>query len=197
VLFRKSSAEAGAPADAPETIPDPAGKGRPTPTRKEAEALRRRRAKAPLDRRSAARAQREEARLERGKVRQALATGDQRYLPARDKGPVRAFARDYVDARRTVGELMLPAMGVLVAVTLLFGTIRSASARATIVEVTYLVLIIIFVGLAWTAGRVKREAQRRFPDESVRGVGLYAALRSTTIRRWRMPRPRVGVGDTF
>ena len=40
--------------------------------------------------------------------RASLASGDDRYLPARDKGPVRAFARDYVDSRRTVGEYMLP-----------------------------------------------------------------------------------------
>ena len=33
------------------------------------------------------------------KQREALANGDERYLPARDKGPVRRFVRDYVDSR--------------------------------------------------------------------------------------------------
>ena len=40
-----------------------------------------------------------------------MVTGDDRHLPARDRGPVRRFVRDYVDARRTMLEYMLP--GVL------------------------------------------------------------------------------------
>ena len=31
-----------------------------------------------------------------------MMAGDERYLPARDKGPARAFTRDFVDSRFTV-----------------------------------------------------------------------------------------------
>lgn len=39
--------------------------------------------------------------------REAMASGDERYLPVRDKGPVRRFARDYVDSRWCVAEFFL------------------------------------------------------------------------------------------
>ena len=35
---------------------------------------------------------------ERALQRQALVTGDERYLPVRDKGVAKRFTRDYVDA---------------------------------------------------------------------------------------------------
>ena len=47
--------------------------------------------------------------------RQALASGDERYLPARDKGPVRRFARDFVDSRFNIAEYFLP-MAVIILV---------------------------------------------------------------------------------
>ena len=46
-------------------------------------------------------------------MRQAMRTGDDRYLPARDKGPVRRFIRDYVDSRFSFIELMIPLMLVV------------------------------------------------------------------------------------
>ncbi len=55
-----------------------------------------------------------ERRLEsNAKVRQAMRTGDDRYLPARDKGPVKRFLRDYVDARLSVAEFLLPLLLVI------------------------------------------------------------------------------------
>ena len=37
----------------------------------------------------------------------ALMGGDQRYLPAVDRGSQRRYIRDYIDARRNVGDVML------------------------------------------------------------------------------------------
>ena len=34
--------------------------------------------------------------------------GDERYMMARDKGPVKRFVRDFVDARLSIAELLLP-----------------------------------------------------------------------------------------
>ena len=42
-----------------------------------------------------------------------MRTGDERYLPARDKGPVRRFIRDYVDSRFSFIELMIPLLMVV------------------------------------------------------------------------------------
>ncbi|MBO0815981.1 MAG: DUF3043 domain-containing protein, partial [Actinobacteria bacterium] len=45
--------------------------------------------------------------------------------------------------------------------------------------------------------RVKTLAAQRLPGESTRGLGLYAAMRALQIRRLRVPKPRVGPGDSF
>ena len=43
--------------------------------------------------------------------------GDERYYPARDKGPERRFVRDFVDARFSLVELVIP----LLLVTMILG----------------------------------------------------------------------------
>ena len=76
----------------------PAGKGRPTPTRKEREKANFKpivgdRSK---EARAAARAKSTEANR---KARQAMMAGDERYLLSRDKGPQRKIARDFLDSK--------------------------------------------------------------------------------------------------
>ena len=103
-MFRRTSSEPETPA----TTDKVGGKGRPTPTRKEAEAAARARAKVPRTRKEQMAAQRAARGETSQKMRQAMKTGDERYLPARDRGPVRRFLRDYVDARFSFIELMVP-----------------------------------------------------------------------------------------
>ena len=91
-----------------------AGKGRRTPTRKEAEAARKKQMKVPVTRKEQAkreRAAREELRL---KQREALKTGDEKYLPVRERGPVRKFCRDYVDRRWNFARIPAPVAGTRV-----------------------------------------------------------------------------------
>ncbi len=89
------------------------GKGRPTPSRKEARpppgrAPGPRRTRRP--RPSCARQRRTE---NNARAREGMRTGDERYLPARDKGPVRRFVRDWVDSRLCMAELLLPLLVVI------------------------------------------------------------------------------------
>ncbi|NBU93862.1 MAG: DUF3043 domain-containing protein, partial [Actinobacteria bacterium] len=42
--------------------------------------------------------------------------------------------------------------------------------------------------------RVKKIIAAKFPAESVRGIGMYAWLRSTQMRRLRAPAPQVKIG---
>ena len=42
-----------------------------------------------------------------------MRTGDERYLPPRDKGPVKRFIRDFVDSRFSFIELMIPLLLVI------------------------------------------------------------------------------------
>ena len=98
-MFRRNKSEAP-PVETDVTDAGAAGgKGRPTPTRKEAEAAAKARAKVPRTRKEQAAA----ARLARSdsstKMRQAMKTGEEKYLPARDRCPVKRFIRDMVDSR--------------------------------------------------------------------------------------------------
>ena len=51
------------------------------------------------------------------KMRQAMMTGDDSGLPPRDKGPVRRYVRDFVDARLSIGTLAMPMMIVVLVLT--------------------------------------------------------------------------------
>ena len=71
------------------------GKGAPTPRRKDQEAARKR-PLVPNDRKAARDANRTAQADQRLKKREAMNTGDERYLPFRDKGPQKRFVRDFV-----------------------------------------------------------------------------------------------------
>ena len=78
----------------------------------------------PADRKGAKRAARA-ARNARWEAEQrALVTGDEKHLPARDKGSARRFVRDYVDARHSFSEwvlLVMMASIILIMILSLFG----------------------------------------------------------------------------
>lgn len=166
-------------------------KNRPTPKRRDQEAARRR----PLvetDRKAARdrdKLARREAQL---KQRQAMVTGDDAHLPARDKGPVRRYIRDYVDARWNLGEFMLPVM--LVVLALSFVRIPWVFAAVSI-GVYALILIAAVDGfLMWR--KLKKRLVAKFGEDKVgRGLAMYAVMRGFQIRRSRMPRPLVDRGN--
>ncbi len=106
-MFRRTS-KADRPARHPSTREAPGAKGRPTPTRKEAEAAARERAKAGMDKKAAAKLLRERRAESNSKMREGMRSGDERYLPKRDQGPVKRFIRNYVDARLSIAEFLLP-----------------------------------------------------------------------------------------
>jgi len=108
------------------------GKGRPTPKRSEAERRRRQPYTAPKDRKEAARAGRVRSRDDRTRRMEAVRRGEEWALPPRDRGPVKALARDYVDSKRRVSEYYM--YGLLVLLVLLFIIIN------LLVDLTYAVL---------------------------------------------------------
>jgi Protein of unknown function (DUF3043) len=168
-----------------------AGKGRPTPKRSEAERRRRQPYTAPADRKAAVQQSRTRDRSARAARYAAAKRGENWALPRKDQGPVRALARDYVDSRRRLSEYYMYAVGALV--LLLF--VSSLRAYAD-----YLVLAVLMVMISegiLVGRQVTRLAQQRFPGESTKGVRLYAAVRSTQIRKLRMPAPRVKPGGSF
>ena len=166
------------------------GKGRPTPKRREAERGRRRAVAAPRTRKEAYKAMREKQREERMEQMAALRAGDERNLPPRDRGPVRRYARDVVDSRRSVAEFFLPL--ALVILVLSFST---SSQLKAIGGGLWLVLVVLIVADSLLlVFKLRRGLARSFPDQPSRGVLPYALMRSMQIRRFRLPPPRLRGG---
>jgi Protein of unknown function (DUF3043) len=167
------------------------GKGRPTPTRKEAEAQRKQTLKVPTDPKAARKAAKARAADERQAGRAALLAGDERGLPPRDAGPVRKFVRDYVDGRWASAELFLPvALAVLVIGLLPVSTLHSIASMLWM-----LITLFILVDTTMLVLRLKRVLKERWPDPADRkGTTLYAVMRLLQIRRLRLPPPQVRPG---
>jgi hypothetical protein len=184
-LFRRNT-EAAAPEQPATTIDHaPTGKkGRPTPTRKEAEAARRQRVTTTLSKKEARAAASRQSRAERMKA-----------VNAREAAPEKALMRDYIDARFNLGEFLLPSVVVILAVTLLGSYWPRVTVIATLAM--YLFIFGVFVDgyLMWR--RFKKVLAARLPKASPKGLLMYGMTRSTQIRRFRSPAPRIKRGDPY
>jgi hypothetical protein len=168
-----------------------APKGAPTPKRSEAQANRRQPYQAPADRKAAARQTRERDRADRTRRSAAYQRGEQWALPRKDQGPVRALARNVVDAHRGVGEYYM--FMVFVLIVLLIVPIASIKLAG---EGVLILLLAVAVGEGWfLSTRVKRLAKERYPGESTQGLGMYTTMRTISMRRMRVPKPTVKPGD--
>jgi hypothetical protein len=201
-VFGRDSKQATTPTAEPEVGVEvrPGGKGRPTPSRREAE----KRNRTPLigapppakgatkEERKAARAARTaHNREERMKARAAMATGDERFLPPRDKGPARRFVRDYVDARRNPGEyLLFFLLGALVIQAMPWRNVSVAG-----LLLMYGLVIVIAVDSFLLRRRMIRLVTEKFGADQAKGVGGYAIMRAVQFRRGRMPAPQVQRGQ--
>ncbi|MFI0978642.1 DUF3043 domain-containing protein [Streptomyces sp. NPDC021093] len=168
-----------------------APKGRPTPKRAVAQSQRRSAVTQPANRKEAMKRQREARRADLAKQREALASGDERYLPIRDKGPVRRFVRDYVDSRFCVAEFFLPmAVVILVMSMIQVGNLQTISLLLWMIVIALIVLDSIGLFI-----RLKKQLNTRFPDEPKRGAVAYGLMRSLQMRRLRLPKPQVKRGE--
>lgn len=163
----------------------PVGKGHATPTRKEREAANKR----PIvvaDRKEAKVRLREQERADRQKSQAGYAAGDEKFLPLRDRGPQKKWVRDYVDARLSAGELLIPLMFLVI--ILLYVPIPEAQAASTVAMIGFFGLVIIdSIVLAWRAqSRINEKFGAR--AEKVRS---YAIMRALQLRMMRLPKPQV------
>jgi len=175
----------------PATHERPGAKGRPTPTRKEAEAAARARAKVPRTRKEQLAAQRAARGESSARIREGLKSGEERYLPARDRGPVRRFIRDFVDSRFTLIELMVP----ILVVTMILGYSGNDTAMRAGNTLLFATLMLVVVDAVFLRFRLRRELARRFPDESHKGTTLYGVMRSMQMRFMRLPKTQVRIGQ--
>ncbi|MCM6773410.1 DUF3043 domain-containing protein [Nocardia sp. CDC159] len=183
-----------------------AGKGRPTPKRRDAQGRRRgpvapapMTAKEARARRKAARgtrAERKAAAAERRRDaadrRQRMLAGEDKYLLPRDRGPVRAYVRDLVDARRNLVGLFMP-LALLMIMTMFLAPVVQGY-----VTLGMTVMFVFMLGEGVLLGRtINRRVRERFPEHTDRpfSLGWYAFVRASQIRRMRAPKPRVNPGD--
>jgi hypothetical protein len=195
----RATSKAGSQASAQAAGDKADGKGRPTPTRKEAEAAHKRplggagaKPTTPLTK--------EQQKAERARQRErfdlAMKNGDERYMPARDKGPVRRWTRDYIDSRRALGEyVVFIALGSLI---LLFFLVQLAPLIASVVMLLmYVVLIAIILDAVIRGRKLKRALIAKFGEDNLpRGSVWYGINRSLQMRRTRMPNPQVQRGES-
>jgi hypothetical protein len=179
-----------------------AGKGRPTPSRKESEAANRR-PLVPTDRKVAGKDARSAARTQRDREYQAMQKGDIAHMPAQHRGPVRTYVRDWVDARRSLGEYFLPVvLGLFVLAAVLTGPLAKQGANGAlavfvlyILVYVYLVASVIDTFLIWRKVRAQLAAKFGADTARSRGLAMYAISRIFMFRRIRMPKARIKHGE--
>ncbi|WP_246139939.1 DUF3043 domain-containing protein [Protaetiibacter larvae] len=180
------------PSAAPETpeTESVAGKGRATPSRKEQEAARKR-PLVPDDRKTASRESRAKLNEQRDRARVGMANGEERYLPARDKGPQKKYVRDYVDARWSVGEVLLPLM-VLVILTYF---IPNQYVAIYALLAVWAVILLVVIDVLWLGRQLRKKLAAKFGAGKVEKVTWYAAMRAVQLRPLRLPKPQVKRGQ--
>ncbi len=183
-MFGRSEKQTSTP-----TIEKVGGKGRATPTRKDAQAAAKERARQGMDKKAAKKLLRERQTESNAKMRAGMKAGDERYLMERDKGPVRRFVRDYIDVRISFMEYLLPVL-VLIMVMQLSRVDALSRASQTLWAVSILLLVLDAI---WLNLRLSRELATRFPDQETRGWRFYAFMRAIQIRPLRLPKPRLKV----
>ena len=166
------------------------GKGHATTTRRERELAR----KQPLvssDRTAARKAARSQMQAQRERARIGMAAGEEKFLPMRDRGPQKRYVRDYVDARFSVGELLIPLMFVVIILTF-FPQPEVQAIGLVALWAFFLVAIIDVVVLGFI---VKRKIAAKFGADRLEKVRWYAAMRALQLRLMRLPKPQVKRGQ--
>ncbi len=161
------------------------GKGRPTPSRKEAQAAKAQPLVGSRDK-SQMKVQRQKQAQARERARVGMMQGDERYLGPRDRGPQRRYTRDYVDARFSVGEFLIPLMLIVLLLTL----IPQIQVLGVLLVWGYLALSIIdaiVLGLT-----LKKKLIAKFGESNLQaGFRWYGAMRAFQFRMLRAPKPQV------
>lgn len=189
-IFRRGASN-GSTAMTPPTsetatdVRDPSGrKPGPTPSRKEAEAARRQRVTQTYSKKESRALASRQNRSDR-----------MRALAARDNTPEKALMRDHVDARFSIGEVLLPALVLILATSFLNTIFPAAATVGTIVMYLYVLLVIGDLFLMWRG--YKKVLAARLPGSSTKGLLFYGANRAIQIRRFRIPPPRVKRGEKY
>lgn len=112
-----------------------------------------------------------------------------------ENSPARQLVRDYVDARWTVAEFMLPAMVLVMAGVM--ATMQNPLLSSYIAMGLWVLLAITVINVAIMWRGFKKLLAERLPNEPKRGLLVYMFNRSLMIRRFRQPGPRIKRGEVI
>jgi hypothetical protein len=115
-------------------------------------------------------------------------------LQVRDRGAVRAYVRDAVDARRTLRPLALfvPAFGL----AMITAVGPSSELGTTLLIGSLVVLAVVALDAYLLGSAIVRMARAEFPKAQINGraTGWYVFMRAHRPRSMRLPRTRVSPG---
>ena len=171
-------------------------KGRPTPSRREAQAARQR-PLVPADRKAAKRKNRERIAAARSAQQSALMRGDEANYPLAHAGAERRYARDIVDSRFNLGEWFLPFAIVALAAPLIVQVMNPALYQKIglpLMLMLWAAIVLVVIDLFVLRRKLKRMMTERFGTYPP-GMTSYSLLRATNMRRLRIPKPQVKRGD--
>jgi len=200
LLKRKDSSAPVVTAVVPERTASTSGtktttpkKGHATPKRADAQAARRKPIvnstvssnTRPLTKEEKAN-QREKERASRDETYNGMKAGVEKHLPIRDKGPQRRYVRQYVDARRNLGEFLMPTMFLFLIVTFIIQAMGFLSTSAILAGLMWACLLAYGVDTYLMWRKLKVKLATKFGSVE-RGTAYYAAMRAFQIRRMRIP----------
>ena len=117
--------------------------------------------------------------------------GDERYFPAKDRGPVRKRVRLWVDSRFTIGEVFVP----MAFIVILGGFVRNVTIRNVLNSAWLVMLLMLIIDCIIIGIQLNIVLKREFPNRADRkGSTAYGIMRAIQIRRFRIPPATVRVG---
>ena len=169
----------------------PAKKGQATPKRKDQEAARKK--GLVVDVKTDAKERRARDRARREAEFAAMRAGDEKNMPAEHRGPEKRFIRDYIDARMSIGEFLLPISLVFVIASLLW---KGGAVGSILILGFYVIVIVAGVETFLFMRRLKKLVIAKFGANKVpRGFAFYSIARSLNVRRFRTPKPKNKRGE--
>ena len=119
-----------------------------------------------------------------------MAACEDRYLPMRDRGPQKKYVRDYVDARFSIGEVLIPVMFAVILLTFF----PSPEVQTIGILALWAFFIVAIVDVVILGFLVTRKLKAKFGEDKVERVRWYGAMRALQLRPLRLPKPQVKRG---
>lgn len=189
-LFRpyQSNDAADQPVDKAVTDREPSaahqGKQSPTPSRREAELMRREQLRPTLSKRE-----------RKARERQVRREREEKALANLEMRPERVLIRNYVDSRWTFSEFSWPLLFLLMALFVAGTWWGQLAIWGSYGIWAVLLAVILEVAFLWMG--FKRILAERVPDAPRRGLMMYMASRMVSMRRFRRPPTAIDRGSAF